>query len=243
MPHSSSRPALVVAVDGPSGSGKSTTAREVARRLGYRYVDTGSMYRAITWWLLDRGIDVTDRDVVARAVGVEAGGPVLLVTTDPDAPGVAVDGIDVTAHIRDANVTAAVSAVSAVPEVRARLVTIQRSIAADGGVVLEGRDIGTTVTPDAPVKVFLTADASVRAARRSAELPRNDHAGPAISVEDTRADLARRDHLDSSRAVSPLSQALDAVVIDSTGLSVDQVAERILVLVDAHRRAVEAESP
>jgi CMP/dCMP kinase len=234
------RPALVVAVDGPSGSGKSTTAREVARRLGYRYVDTGSMYRAVTRWLLDRGVDVTDAATVAGLVGDPATAPVLLVTTDPDQPGVVVDGRDVTGHIRDADVTAAVSAVSAVAEVRALLVRIQREIAASGGAVLEGRDIGTTVVPDAAVKVFLTADVTVRASRRSAELPGvSVHSAEAIAA--TQADLARRDYLDSSRVESPLSQADDAVEIDSTGLSVDEVAQRVLDLVVAHEGQVEAE--
>ena len=241
MPQASSRPALVVAVDGPSGSGKSTTARAVARRLGYRYVDTGSMYRAITRWLLDRGVDVTDAETVARLVCDPATAPVVDVTTDPDRPGVVVDGVDVTAHIRDADVTGSVSAVSAVPEVRARLVQIQRDIARAGGVVLEGRDIGTTVVPEAPVKVFLTADPMVRAARRSAELP-GVSVESADAIAATRADLARRDHLDSSRTVSPLSQADDAVVIDSTGLSVDQVADQVLTLVAAHLRRLGADT-
>jgi CMP/dCMP kinase len=234
------RPALVVAVDGPSGSGKSTTAREVARHLGYRYVDTGSMYRAVTRWLLDQGVDVTDSAAVAALVSDPATAPSLEVTTDPDRPGVVVDGRDVTSHIRDAEVTAAVSAVSAVPQVRALLVGIQREVAAAGAAVLEGRDIGTTVVPDAAVKVFLTADVTVRASRRSAELPGAFvHSAEAIAA--TQADLARRDHLDSSRVESPLSQAPDAVVIDSTGLSVDQVAALVLDLVAAHVRQLEAE--
>jgi cytidylate kinase len=222
--------AVVVAVDGPSGSGKSTTAREVARRLGYRYVDTGSMYRAVTCWLLDQGIDPADTRRVAAVVTDPTTVPSVDVVTDPDHPGVCVNGVDVTDRIRDTDVTDRVSAVSAVAEVRTLLVAIQRRVANAGGAVLEGRDIGTTVVPDAAVKVFLTADPDVRAARRSAELP-GAASDDADAVAATAADLARRDHLDSSRAVSPLSQADDAVVIDSSGLSVDEVATRIVDLV------------
>jgi CMP/dCMP kinase len=229
VPDASFDHAVVVAVDGPSGSGKSTTAREVARRLGYRYVDTGSMYRAVTCWLLDQGVDPVDQERVAALVTDPATAPTVEVVTDPDRPGVRIDGRDVTDRIRDADVTAQVSAVSAVAQVRTLLVEIQRRVADAGGAVLEGRDIGTTVVPDAAVKIFLTADPQVRAVRRSAELPGasdDEH-----TVAATAADLARRDHLDSSRAVSPLSQAEDAVVIDSTGLSLDGVVRRIVDLV------------
>jgi cytidylate kinase len=231
---------VVVAVDGPSGSGKSTTAREVARRLGYRYVDTGSMYRAVTCWLLDQGVDPAAASRVAGLVSDPATAPTIDVVTDPDEPRVCVNGVDVTERIRDADVTDQVSAVSAVAEVRTMLVAIQRRVASAGAAVLEGRDIGTTVVPDAAVKVFLTADPDVRAARRSAEL-RGSLADGEDAVAATAADLARRDHLDSSRAVSPLSQADDAVVIDSTGLSVDDVAAQIVALVAGRLRAVEAE--
>jgi cytidylate kinase len=230
----------VVAVDGPSGSGKSTTAREVARRLGYRYVDTGSMYRAVTLWLLDQGIDPAEADQVALMVSDPATAPAVEVVTDPDQPGVRINGVDVTDRIRDNGVTDQVSAVSAVAEVRTLLVAIQRRIAGTGGAVLEGRDIGTTVVPDATVKVFLTADPQVRAARRTAELPAAS-ADAADAVAATAADLARRDHLDSSRALSPLSQAQDAVVIDSTGSSVDDVVEQVVALVTQRLRALEAE--
>ena len=152
--------ALVVAIDGPSGAGKSSTSRGVARALGLRYLDTGSMYRALTWWLLDRGVAPTDPDVVAGL----AAEPAIEVSTNPAVPWTRVDGTDVSEAIRTREVTDAVSAVAAVPPVRARLIALQREIiAASGGIVAEGRDIGTVVAPDAQVKVFLTADGAARA--------------------------------------------------------------------------------
>lgn len=215
---------VVVAVDGPSGSGKSSTAKEVARRLGFRYLDTGAMYRAMTWWVLHEGIDVGD----AAAVASRAHEPVLTVFTDPDRPHVEVDGRDVTEAIRSPEVTHAVSAVSAVPQVRSRLVAVQQEAMRGGGIVVEGRDIGTVVAPNATVKVFLVASAQTRAARRAA-----DWAHHAVTVEDTQASLARRDELDSTRTVSPLTRAPDAVEIDSTELSLDEVVSRVVALVRA----------
>ncbi|MGN6577788.1 MAG: (d)CMP kinase, partial [Nocardioides sp.] len=140
---------VVVAMDGPSGSGKSSTSRGVAARLGLRYLDTGAMFRAMTWWMLEHGIDVEDADAVAA----KADAPLLVSGTDPLAPTITVDGEDVSGPIRSAEVTAAVSPVSAVPEVRARLLQLQRDIIGDGGIVVEGRDIGTVVWPHAEVKV------------------------------------------------------------------------------------------
>jgi len=155
---------LVIAVDGPSGAGKSSASRGAARALGLRYLDTGSMYRALTWWLLDRGADTADPEVVARL----AAEPVIEVSTDPLAPWTRVDGTDVSEAIRTQEVTGAVSAVAAVPQVRAHLIAMQRRIIAGAapGIVAEGRDIGTVVAPDAQVKVFLTADGAARASRR-----------------------------------------------------------------------------
>ena len=159
-------PGLVVAVDGPSGAGKSSASRGVAAALGLRYLDTGAMYRALTWWLLDRGADVSDPGVVAEL----AAWPVIEVSTDPRAPWTRVGGTDVSAAIRTREVTGAVSAVAAVPAVRAHLIAMQRDIiAAAPGIVAEGRDIGTVVAPEASVKVFLTADRAARASRRAAE--------------------------------------------------------------------------
>jgi cytidylate kinase len=217
------RDTVVVAIDGPSGSGKSSTARGVAARLGLRYLDTGAMYRAVTWWMLKHGVDPEDADAVAAS----ADRPVLSVATDPRAPGIAVDGMDVSRLIRDRPVSNAVSAVSAVPAVRRRLVALQREIIGAGGIVVEGRDIGTVVAPGAPVKIFLTASAEARAGRRSAELTHD----PAASRTVTHEEMSRRDRLDSSRATAPLAKAADACELDTTPHSLDEVVELILGLV------------
>jgi len=220
-------PPFVVAVDGPSGSGKSSTARGVARRLGLAYLDTGAMYRAITWALLERGVDLTDADAIAKA----AGDVVLHAGTDPIAPTIEADGIDVSGPIRGADVTSNVSLVAAVPEVRVILVRAQREAirAADTGIVVEGRDIGTAVVPDAPVKVYLVADPSARARRRASELGHDDH-------DATQEALARRDHLDSSRTASPLAMADDAILIDGTDLTLDEVIDTVVSLVEERRQ-------
>jgi cytidylate kinase len=206
---------LVVAVDGPSGAGKSSASRGAAIALGLRYLDTGAMYRALTWWLLDRGADVSDAGVVAG----RAAEPVIEVSTDPRAPWTKVGGTDVSAMIRTREVTGAVSAVAAVPQVRAHLIALQRQIIADApGIVAEGRDIGTVVAPDASVKVFLTADGAARASRRAAEV--------SWSPAATRADQDRRDRLDAAQS----EKAADAVVIDSTGLGLGEVVDTIVRL-------------
>jgi cytidylate kinase len=208
-------------MDGPSGSGKSSTSRGVATRLGLRYLDTGAQFRAITWWMLRNDVDVDD----AAAVAARADEPVLDSGTDPLAPTITVDGTDVAGPIREQEVTSAVSAVSAVPEVRARLLREQRTIIGSGGIVVEGRDIGTVVAPDAPVKVFLTADPDARAARRTAEL-----AG--TTVEATHRDLIRRDKADSGRATAPLTMADDAHHIDTTPFTLDEVIDQVVALVE-----------
>jgi len=207
---------LVVAIDGPSGSGKSTVSRRAASALGLRYLDSGSLYRALTWSLLQAGVDVSDAD----AVGAHALTVVLDAGTDPEAPHIAADGVRVDAEIRGEAVTAAVSAVSAVPVVRRHLLDLQRAIIGDGGIVVEGRDIGSVVAPDAAVKVFLTASEAARAQRRSAE--------DAGDVAATLASIARRDKLDSTRTASPLRKADDAIEIDSTTLDIDGVVARVL---------------
>ncbi|MBW8481162.1 (d)CMP kinase [Actinomadura sp. PM05-2] len=209
-------------MDGPSGSGKSSASKGVARALGLRYLDTGAMYRAMTWWMLEHGVPVED----AAAVAARAAEPVLESGTDPDRPTIAVDGTDVSEPIRTRTVTNAVSAVSAVPEVRARLVELQRAAIGAGGIVVEGRDIGTVVAPDAPVKVYLTASEEARAARRARDLA----ADPGASVAVTQAEQARRDRLDSSRKASPLAKAADAHEIDSTELSLAEVIEAVVRL-------------
>jgi cytidylate kinase len=215
---------VVVAIDGPSGSGKSSTARGVAIRLGLRYLDTGAMYRAITWWMLRHGVDPDDPAAVAARVGE----PVLVCGTDPQSPMIAVDDLDVAEAIRTPEVTGAVSAVSAVPQVRARLLELQREAMAGGGIVVEGRDIGAVVAPDADVKVYLTADAGARAARRSAEEGGSD-------VAATESSLLARDRVDSTRTVSPLTRAEDAVHVDSTPYTLEEVVDLIVGLVEDAR--------
>ena len=220
-------PLRVIALDGPSGSGKSTVARGVARVLGWRYVDTGATYRAATVAVLRAGVDPADADAVADVVSRTR----IELSTDPDGSGVCVDGVDVTSEIRGPEATANVSAVSAVPAVRSLLVDLQRSLIGDGAVV-EGRDIGTAVAPDAPVKVYLDASPEERARRRAAD----SHAGVAATgdvVTAVAADLARRDRLDSTRTASPLQAAPDAVRLDSSGLSAAEVVERVLALARA----------
>ena len=208
-------PRLIVAVDGPSGAGKSSASRGAAIALGLRYLDTGSMYRALTWWLLERGADISD----AALVGGLAAEPVIEVGTDPHAPWTRVNGTDGSAAIRTREVTSAVSAVAAVPRVRAHLIAQQRDIIANGpGFVGEGRDIGTVVAPDAGVKVFLTADSTARADRRAAET--------SWSAASTQVDQDRRDRLDAGQS----AKADDAVEIDSTRLDLDQVIDIIVRL-------------
>jgi cytidylate kinase len=211
---------IVVAVDGTSGSGKSSTCRGVAARLGIRYLDTGAMYRAVTWWLLEHGVDVHDPVTVASY----AAAPRLLSGTDPSAPTISVDDRDVSVEIRSDAVNAAVSPVSAVPAVRERLVALQREIIGDGGIVVEGRDIASVVWPEAEVKVYLTADPSARAARRAAENGVTD-------LSATEASLLSRDRIDSGRAVAPLTMVEGAVQVDTTALTLDEVIDLVAGLV------------
>ncbi|MFJ8587209.1 (d)CMP kinase [Streptomyces sp. NPDC093595] len=220
---------MIVAIDGPSGTGKSSTSKAVAAKLGLSYLDTGAQYRAITWWMISNGVDVEDADAVASA----AGKPVIVSGTDPSHPTITVDGVDASGPIRTQEVTSKVSAVSAVPEVRALITDLQRSIAAgaEHGIVVEGRDIGTTVLPDADLKIFLTASPEARAARRSGELKGAD-------VHATREALIKRDAADSSRKTSPLAKADDAVEVDTTDLTLQQVIECVVTLVEEKRAAL-----
>jgi cytidylate kinase len=211
----------VVALDGPSGTGKSTVARRLAIRLNARYLDTGAMYRAATVAVLRAGAAIDDPDDVLRI----AGSARIAVSTDPGAPGITVNGISVDEQIRSGEVTAAVSAVAAVSALRDRLVAQQREIIGAGGIIVEGRDIGSVVWPLARPKVFLTATASARALRRAGEL------GASAQVHTVAADIDRRDQLDSTRAASPLAQAVDAVVVDTTHLEIDEVVQRLVDLV------------
>lgn len=212
-------------MDGPSGSGKSSTARGVADRLRMRYLDTGAQFRAMTVWMLRNGVDVHD----AEAVAAHADRPQILSGTDPLAPTITLDGEDVAEAIRSAETTAAVSPVAAVPEVRHRLLALQRAIISaelgEGGIVVEGRDIGSVVWPDAEVKLYLTADAAARAARRTAEQGSG-------SVADTEAALARRDAIDSSRAAAPLVVPDGAVHLDTTPYDLAEVIDLVVALVE-----------
>ena len=219
---------LVVAIDGPSGSGKSSTSRGVAARLGLRYLDTGAMFRAITWWMLAHGVDLTD----PAAIAARAGEPAIESGTDPLGPTILVDGEDASVAIRTDEVNAAVSPVSAVPAVRARLLELQRQIIGDGGIVVEGRDIGSVVAPDAPVKLYLTADAAARAVRRAAE------AGGDVAA--TQESLLARDRIDSGRTTAPLTMADGAVHIDTTPYTLDEVISQVVALVEAVSEASKA---
>lgn len=211
----------VIALDGPSGTGKSTVARALARRLGARYLDSGAMYRAVTALVLRRGVDPGDVDAVTAVLDDAE----LHLSTDPAEQTVSVAGLDVTAEIRGAEVTQAVSAVSAIAEVRTELVAQQRALIGVGGIVVEGRDIASVVWPQAEVKVYLTASPEVRAARRAGELI-------AADVSSVAADLARRDRLDRTRAVSPLVHADGAVELDTSDLDVDGVIDAIVAMID-----------
>jgi cytidylate kinase len=208
----------VVAVDGPSGSGKSTVSRRLATALDAVYLDTGAMYRAVTWAVLEAGVDPADAEAVTK-IALETE---LSIGTDPVNPSFSANGVDVSTAIRGPEVTSAVSPVAAVPAVRRHLVALQRAIiAAHPRIVVEGRDIASVVAPDAELKVYLTASAAARAQRRSAET--------AADVSATAADLARRDKFDSSRAADPLRQASDAIEVDTTGLGIDEV---VVLLID-----------
>jgi cytidylate kinase len=212
---------ILIAIDGPAGAGKSTVGKAVARRLGLEYLDTGAMYRAVAFAALRRGIPVTDDAAVADLAGALE----LAVSED----GVVVDGVDATADIRSREVTEAVSAVAANTPVREELRARQRQWAdARGGGVIEGRDIGTVVFPDATLKLFVTASPRVRAERRVAELGGD--------VDDVAASIAERDRRDMSRADGPLRAADGAAVVDTTGLTIDEVVERIIELLPADAR-------
>lgn len=219
---------LVIAVDGPAGSGKSSAARGVARELHLRYLDTGAMYRALTWWLLSQGTEPADPAAVLRAFR----GGVIEIGTDPAAPRISAGGQDVAGPIRTRQVSNAVSAVAGLPPVREYLIGQQQEIiaaavTAGDGIVAEGRDIGSVVAPEAEVKVFLTASEAIRAQRRTADLA----ADPAATAELTRREQARRDRRDAPQ----MARAADAVEIDTTALGLGQVIAEIVGLARSRR--------
>lgn len=229
-----SQAAAVVAVDGPSGSGKSSVSRGVAATRGWRYLDTGSMYRATALAASRDQTDLNDPAAVEQLLATLD----LQVTTDPENPGVVLDGESVDEAIRTEEVTSFVSQVSAIPAVREFMVArqqeeVRRALAEGAGIVVEGRDIGTTVLPNADLKIYLTADQEARAARRALQ---DNASGRAAKVADTAASLAARDKADSSRAASPLAKADDAVAVDATFLTLDEVISEVLELIEARQR-------
>jgi cytidylate kinase len=214
--------ALIVAIDGPSGAGKGTVARAVAGRLGYRHIDTGAMYRALAWKALHDAVDLSDEAAVA-ALGERA-------TFDVEGGRIGIDGHDVAHAIRTPEMDKASATLARHPAVRRVLVARQRSYGSDGGVVMEGRDIGTVVFPQADVKIYLDASPDERARRRAADPA---HTSSKNILSDVATALAERDRSDSTRAVSPLAVAPDAVVLDTTGVPIDEVIDRVLAIVAA----------
>lgn len=213
-----------IAIDGPAGAGKSTIAKKVAKELSFIYVDTGAMYRAMALYLHRNGIDAEDTERIAAACG----GADISIKYRNGEQVVLLGGENVNPFLRTQEVSAMASKSSAVPQVRTRLVQLQQELAASQNVVMDGRDIGTVVLPDAQVKIYLTASVEVRARRRFLEL--QEKGEPAV-FEDIAAEIAERDHRDMTREVSPLKQAEDAVLVDSSDLTIEEVAERILGIV------------
>lgn len=212
---------IIVAIDGPAGAGKSTVAKRLAKKLGYTYMDTGAMYRAFALKAARDGIDLEKEDALRAALARTN----IELHEDPGGPRVILDGRDVAGEIRTPELSQAASKVSALKPVRERMVELQRAMGARGGIVAEGRDIGTVVFPGAEVKVFLTAGSDERARRRFAELKGN---GKGVTLEETVAEMEQRDRRDREREHAPLRQADDAIAIDSTGMTVDEVVERIM---------------
>ena len=214
----------VVTIDGPAGAGKSTVAGEVARRLGYTLVDTGALYRAVAWAVARAGLSPSDEAAIAA----------LLARTQVELDGgrVRVDGRDVTGEIRTPEISMLTSRLTGLPSVREKMTPIQRRLAAAGGAVLEGRDTGSVVCPDAEVKIYLDADLAERARRRQAELAGR---GVAASYGEVQADMAQRDRQDMERALAPLRKPDGAITVDSTGVPPDTVVQRIVDAVEQAR--------
>jgi CMP/dCMP kinase len=213
-----------IAIDGPAGAGKSTIARLVAGALGFVYVDTGAMYRAVTWKILQEGLlpeQEADVIAVARRMNIE-------LIPRPEGQQVLVDGVDVTKQIRTSAITDHVSQIASIGDIRVLLVSMQKQLSASKGVVMDGRDIGTHVLPDAEIKIFLTASVHKRAERRYKEMQNGD--GCAMTLQELEHDIARRDQMDQERAISPLVRAHDAILLDSTSMDIPEVVDQILSL-------------
>jgi len=215
----------IIAIDGPVGSGKSTTARKVAQKLGFVYVDTGAMYRAVTLDVLNHGVDPEHEEDVGNVV---AKSYVELLLNDDGSQKTILNGIDVTERIRDLDVTRAVSAVSAMKSVREKMTEIQREIGRNGGIVMEGRDIGTIVFPDAEFKIYIDASTEVRAQRRYKELSAK---GIKIEIDDLTREIRERDRLNIERAIAPLRKAEDAIYIDTSDMTFDEQVSAIISIV------------
>jgi cytidylate kinase len=222
-----------IAIDGPASAGKSTIAKKVAEKLGYIYLDTGAMYRTLTYAALSNGSDLHDEEALHKLL---QGIRITFSTAENEMQRVFLNEEDVTESIRSEQVTQNVSLVSSFAKVREEMVARQKSIARSGGVVMDGRDIGTVVLPDAEVKIFMTATAEERALRRYKE---NMAKGMTTSLEELTEDMKRRDHLDSTRTISPLKKADDAIVLDSTHLEIDEVVKRILGIIEANLKPLQ----
>lgn len=213
---------LVVAIDGPAGAGKSTVAKRVARELGLTYIDTGAMYRAVAWKVLQQNKEVTEEAILATAKDID-----VALEYREGKTHVFVDGTEVTDAIRTPEVSRIVSLVASLGPVREKLVELQRRMAENGSVLMDGRDIGTNVLPKADVKIYLTASVEERARRRAKELQEKGHD---VTLSDVERDIAARDKADMEREISPLRQAEDAILVDTTGLTIDEVVAKLLTL-------------